>query len=346
MKNKTFFMKNRSLKVCISILICTFFLINLNSCMREGPDTPKEREIERTAPLPQPTADFTVSGGGCNIPCELTFSNKSTHAILYSWDFGDGTGSSEKNPKKKYALGGTYTVTLIARDDKGLTSTKAEKVTVAWPLNLKPPVVTFTISDTVGYDPHQITCTNNTTLSNAFEWSFGDGTKSTSLTTTHTYTAPGDYKVKLMASNPAGIDSCIKHVKILAAPKKMKITGFEISVFPSKDANGAEWDVFNGPDVFFNIVDDKSNIKNYSETKDNLTDGQLPVNWVLGYDVTDFKKSFYLDFIDHDSPDADDFMGRIEINMLNYTTGSDAYPATIIKTQNGFTVKLIYTWEY
>lgn len=35
---------------------------------------------------------------------ELTFTNTSTNADTYEWDFGDGTTSTEKNPTKSYAL--------------------------------------------------------------------------------------------------------------------------------------------------------------------------------------------------------------------------------------------------
>lgn len=35
---------------------------------------------------------------------ELTFTNTSTDADTYAWDFGDGTTSTEKNPTKSYAI--------------------------------------------------------------------------------------------------------------------------------------------------------------------------------------------------------------------------------------------------
>ena len=44
----------------------------------------------------------------------LTFSNTSTGATSYMWDFGDNTSSTQMNPTHAYALNGTYTIKLIA----------------------------------------------------------------------------------------------------------------------------------------------------------------------------------------------------------------------------------------
>ncbi|MDH3724867.1 MAG: DUF1929 domain-containing protein, partial [Thermoleophilia bacterium] len=39
--------------------------------------------------------------------------------LTYSWDFGDGNGSTRPNPTHTYAFGGAYVATLTVRDDKG-----------------------------------------------------------------------------------------------------------------------------------------------------------------------------------------------------------------------------------
>lgn len=57
---------------------------------------------------------FSVSAESFEIGEEITFTNLSENATSFSWDFGDGTKSTEKDPKKTYAEPGTYTVTLKA----------------------------------------------------------------------------------------------------------------------------------------------------------------------------------------------------------------------------------------
>ena len=57
---------------------------------------------------PTAAGSFTTSG---NI---VTFTNTSTSATSYSWDFGDFTNSSAAAPTHAYAANGAYTVTLTA----------------------------------------------------------------------------------------------------------------------------------------------------------------------------------------------------------------------------------------
>lgn len=76
-----------------------------------------------------PEASFTVTPYGL----QQTFNNTSTNAVSYSWDFGDGTTSTEENPVHAYAAEGSYTVTLTATGDAGtLESTITQTVDVGY----------------------------------------------------------------------------------------------------------------------------------------------------------------------------------------------------------------------
>ena len=90
------------------------------------------RSLESTDPpifptLGAPAADFTVDTSNL----AATFTNTSSNATSYVWDFGDNTGTStEANPSYTYAQAGTYTVQLTASSgDESSIVTK--EVTVA-----------------------------------------------------------------------------------------------------------------------------------------------------------------------------------------------------------------------
>lgn len=59
-----------------------------------------------------------------------TFTNTTTNATSYLWDFGDGQTSNQSNPVHAYAVNGNYTVTLIAKAPCGFADTVSVQVGV------------------------------------------------------------------------------------------------------------------------------------------------------------------------------------------------------------------------
>lgn len=57
---------------------------------------------------------FTVAKTNFDIDEGIRFTNASQNAESYTWDFGDGTKSTEKDPDKTYSVSGTFTVILKA----------------------------------------------------------------------------------------------------------------------------------------------------------------------------------------------------------------------------------------
>lgn len=57
---------------------------------------------------------------------EVTFTNESTKAQTYFWDFGDGQTSTDEHPMHTYASNGNYTATLIAESPCDLDTTSVE----------------------------------------------------------------------------------------------------------------------------------------------------------------------------------------------------------------------------
>ncbi len=86
-------------------------------------------------PPAAPVANFTYTGAGV-APSTVTFTNTSTNATSYLWDFGNNATSVEASPTYKYTAGGVYTVKLTATGAGGSNST-TKTVNITAPTTLK-----------------------------------------------------------------------------------------------------------------------------------------------------------------------------------------------------------------
>ncbi|WP_300426116.1 chitobiase/beta-hexosaminidase C-terminal domain-containing protein [Methanobacterium sp.] len=68
-----------------------------------------------------PTADFTATPNKGTVPLTVEFNDQSTGTkpLTYSWDFGDGSTSTEQNPTHTYTTSGNYTVKLTVTNAVG-----------------------------------------------------------------------------------------------------------------------------------------------------------------------------------------------------------------------------------
>ncbi len=85
-----------------------------------------------------PTAAFTSA---CtDLSCAFTDASTDTDGsvVAWSWSFGDGQTSTERNPTHAFACSGTYTVQLRVTDDRGAPGFAAHAVTVTAPVSIEP----------------------------------------------------------------------------------------------------------------------------------------------------------------------------------------------------------------
>ena len=86
-------------------------------------------EIEVAAIL-APVADFTYEAGAKD-PLAIEFTNTSTNAVRYRWDFGDGSSIvTTPNPTHIYPSAGTYEVVLTAINIVGVLDIEIKNITV------------------------------------------------------------------------------------------------------------------------------------------------------------------------------------------------------------------------
>jgi len=145
-----------------------------------------------------PVAGFTNTTNGTTVD----FTNTSTNADSYSWDFGDGNSSTLENPMHIYEVEGDYEVTLTVSNDCG-TEMITETVTA-----IVVPIAGFSANITNGCAPLTVEFSNTSSggTADAFSWSFPGGTPSTSTLENPivTYQNAGQYTVELEVSNAAG----------------------------------------------------------------------------------------------------------------------------------------------
>lgn len=170
--------------------------------------------------LPSMVADFSVDQTVlCRISDEVNFTNKSSGpgTLSYLWNFGDGTTSTQKDPKHIYAQKGIYTIRLTVTSSEGCTTEK----TIQNFVNVASFKTDFSISapdvcagSTLKFSSLSTPVPTQTT------WQMGDGVNlNYNFTFDYRYNNTGDYNVTLI--NVFGNncrDTAVKIIKVKPTP--------------------------------------------------------------------------------------------------------------------------------
>lgn len=170
---------------------------------------------------PPVLAMFTNNAvAGC-APLAVTFTNNSTGATSYIWDFGDSITSVLPDPSHVYVnhTGAvqTITVTLTASNWAGCSSTTQSSF-VVYPV----PLFTFSAAPDSGCAP--LTVTFPAVIGAiTYQWNFGDGSTGSGPNPTHTYLNTSDstihFPVRLIAMNAFGCtDSTTGVIPVFPVP--------------------------------------------------------------------------------------------------------------------------------
>ena len=169
-----------------------------------GSNTVRRTSYITATPLKPPVAAFSATPTSGSIPLNVTFTDRSTRSLVsWSWSFGDGTSSIEKNPVHTYSKTGRFTVRLTARNAAGSNAvTRSNYIVVN---ALRSPVAAFSAFPTSGNSQLKVTFTDRSTGSpTSWNWVFGDGSTSTQQNPDHIYSKAGKYTISLTVRNAAG----------------------------------------------------------------------------------------------------------------------------------------------
>ncbi len=106
---------------------------------RDGTDT-VSHDVTVSEPANQtPIADFSFVVDGLTVEFTDESVDEDGTIVAWAWDFGDGTTSTDQDPEHIYTVGGIYTVTLVAADNRGETNSVGRDVAVAESASQSPP---------------------------------------------------------------------------------------------------------------------------------------------------------------------------------------------------------------
>ncbi len=151
----------------------------------------------------------------CQAPFQLDFINSSIAfgSVSYKWDFGDGNTSTLENPSNIYQSPGNYTVSLIASTGAGCVDTLKKQ------LSLTEANTDFATGNTL-CENTPITFSNNSSpVPILSKWLFSDGTIINTKNAVKTFTSAGTYKVTLINTYSACVDSVEKNITVGIIPK-------------------------------------------------------------------------------------------------------------------------------
>lgn len=165
-------------------------------------------------PAALPTAAFTFSPQPAAAKSPLLFDASSSQVgtgasqiVSYNWTFGDGTSGTGKTVSHTYATPGSYTVMLVVTNDRTLSHSVSQAVTVA---GGSAPTADFVFSpsapvvnQSVNFDATQARAGAGHSIA-SYAWNFGDGSSKTGVTATHDFGSAGTFNVVLTVTDEAG----------------------------------------------------------------------------------------------------------------------------------------------
>jgi PKD repeat protein len=192
-----------------------------------------------------PYADFAVDKTLVYPGEVIHFSNYSTDAVSYTWDFGDGYSSTATHPTHFYDEVGIYTVILTARSKDGHID--QAQITIEVDILL---MADFDVDYTKVQPGEVVSFTNYSEGAVSYFWDFGDGYTSTVANPVHSYTEEGIYTVTLTATAIDGSTDAV-YIQI-----EVVYTLLQITVAEWNSSETVEIVLANALVILYNTLED------------------------------------------------------------------------------------------
>ncbi|NDC77976.1 MAG: PKD domain-containing protein, partial [Chitinophagia bacterium] len=164
--------------------------------------------------------DFQQSAEQCLSGNRFNFVNTTVEQgnVQYTWRFGDGSVSTQKDPVKTYAAAGVYDVKLVVSGDGGCLDSITRQVRVR-----QTPAAGFQVDNAGQCFRFNLfsfrSAAQPSGLSVSHLWRFGDGSVSTLTDPAYSYASPGSRTVRLTVTSSEGCaDSSERTLQVHAMP--------------------------------------------------------------------------------------------------------------------------------
>lgn len=189
----------------LAVVLCSLlFLVGCGG----GPSQP---------PVANASGPYTGTAGTAMSFSGAASSDPQGETLTYAWNFGDNGTGTGVSPTHKYAMPGTYTVSLTVTNTSNMSSGVTSKATIA----AAPPVAnvggpyTGTAETTVSFSGSGSRDPQGQALT--YAWNFGDSSTGTGASPTHIYGAAGTYKVMLTVTDTSGLTGTATSTAAIAA---------------------------------------------------------------------------------------------------------------------------------
>ena len=153
----------------------------------------------RACQLSSPVAGFTYSVGNTSLPVTVSFTNTSTNATSWLWNFGDGTSSTLQNPTHSYASAGDFTIELKATGADGSRDSTNKVIHISGFVD--DSYINLTMNGTTSaWEYSNINAIHVDTLDGNFTLIRGTGNNWISFQTLNDNASPGNYNIALSAT--------------------------------------------------------------------------------------------------------------------------------------------------
>ena len=167
--------------------------------------------------IAQVNASFTSNvTSGCS-PLVVNFTNTSSNAISYYWDFNNGTSSILNNPSATFISPGFYTIKLVAYN--GLNADSV--IAVDYVHVLDKPIASFSFNIIEDCEANNsINFINSSSGAISYIWDFGNGDTLSAFNPSYSFSYSGNFPITLAAYNGSGCsdDTVIGPISIYPTP--------------------------------------------------------------------------------------------------------------------------------